>query len=69
MLNIWILEKTGAKEYPGAALQLIKFIQDERCRMDASRAADTLLVSSGKGATKRGSTDCAYQNYGEIHYL
>ena len=51
MLNIWILEKTGAKEYPGAALQLIKFIQDERCRMDASRAVDTLLVSSGKGAT------------------
>ena len=35
VLNIWILEKTAVKEDPGAALQLIKFIQDERCRMDA----------------------------------
>jgi len=35
VVNIWIIEKTELRWDASAASQLIKFIQDERCRMDA----------------------------------
>jgi len=35
VVNIWIIEKAELKADPSAASQLIKFVLDERCRMDA----------------------------------
>merc|ERR1719436_2312438 len=35
VVNIWIIEKAELNADPVAAGQLIKFIRDERCRMDA----------------------------------
>jgi len=35
VINIWILEKSDQGADPSAAGRLIRFIQDERCQMDA----------------------------------
>merc|ERR1740117_2904712 len=35
VINIWIIEKAELKADPSAASSLIKFVLDERCRMDA----------------------------------
>merc|ERR1712232_1106058 len=35
VVNIWIIEKAEMRADPSAASQLIRFIHDERCRMDA----------------------------------
>jgi len=35
VVNIWIIEKAELKADPSAAGQLIKFVHDERCKMDA----------------------------------
>lgn len=43
VVNIWIIEKAELKADPSAASQLIKFIQDERCRMDAHVLTGNLL--------------------------
>jgi len=43
VVNIWIIEKTDIGHDPSAAGQLIRFILDERCRMDAHMLTGNLM--------------------------
>merc|ERR1712232_681604 len=54
VVNIWIIEKAELKADPSAASQLIRFIHDERCRMDAHVLTGN-LTSAFQIAQRRGN--------------
>jgi len=54
VVNIWIIEKAEISSDPSAAGQLIRFIRDERCQMDAHILTGN-LASALQIATRLGS--------------